>query len=100
MEWIKIEDQHPEIDRLLLFYYENEIHIGTFRGKAINHEGILWQSRMDGHNSIEDATHWMPLPAHPTDKKSLNDNVIYHKNYIEVDPPYTIDMEEYKKRMQ
>ena len=64
-EWISVKNRLPETDQNVLFFYDDKIHIGVFYGKSEKHNGILWQSYIDGYNCIQDSEFWIPLPEIP-----------------------------------
>lgn len=67
-EWISIEDRQPERYTKVLCYYKFEpespdvICENTYYGRK--HDGYLWLS------DSSKVTHWMSLPAPPTEKEN------------------------------
>ncbi len=67
MEWISVKDKLPSPQEMVVFFYDDQFHIGYFISKSQYHEEYLWQSHIDGYNCVHDITHWMPLPKSPQD---------------------------------
>ena len=81
MEWIKKEDETPEIGQLILVFWpakkdpkNNDMlsgaEVACFRYAESEKFGkwypkVLWGSGRFGHRSSSFATHWLPLPAFP-----------------------------------
>lgn len=65
MEWISVKEKFPEKDRLVLFYHDNHIHIGSYINQSPNHFHHIWQSYMGNENAKQDVEYWMPLPEPP-----------------------------------
>lgn len=54
-EWISVKDRLPEIGERVLIYSRQTLEAIRYEGKKFNRFGV----------SVDDATHWMPLPAPP-----------------------------------
>lgn len=65
MEWISVEDRLPETNKLIVFYYNNQFHIGYFIGKTTDHNELLMQSHIDGYNCVQVVNYWAELPEPP-----------------------------------
>lgn len=63
-EWISVKDQLPVSDKLVLFYYNEEYHIGYYIERIFGTNDYIWYSNTD--NCVHNITHWMPLPEVPT----------------------------------
>lgn len=68
MEWINIKqiEKLPESLKDVLFTDGNEVFKG-YRVKSSIDEFDFWHSITD--RTIENVTHWMPLPVVPKDKE-------------------------------
>lgn len=65
--WISIEDELPEPEKIVLFFYNNEFHVGYFIGKSKYNGEFLWQSFIDGYNCVSDVKFWFSLPEMPNE---------------------------------
>ena len=65
MEWISVKDRLPQHRGDVLVFYGGEFYgIGVLR---VPHEGsMLWHGHSGSHNAV---SHWMNLPADPTQKQ-------------------------------
>jgi len=69
-EWIPVTERLPEVDDVCLCFAE-----GQSRPFLASFSEDGWQSLdvydydRDGECTAENPTHWMPLPAPPTDAK-------------------------------
>ncbi len=63
MEWQPIETA-PK-DRRILLWNGDFIASGAYEGGVI--DGFIMHRDVDDDWSIDEPTHWMPLPAPPTD---------------------------------
>jgi len=79
MEWIKIQDSKPPLDKFVLLFHHHEgydrdwITIGCYRRVPIlthrtKHIPPAWRFFDSNGNSYESdyVTHWMPLPSYPS----------------------------------
>lgn len=74
MDWIKVEDEKPNCEKVLAIYVTeknklyNMRHDGWFRNTIyscrINGDDFIIES----HGPIFPATHWMPLPDAPKEE--------------------------------
>lgn len=68
MDWISVKDRLPEAEKLCLLFGREEYEIGR-----ITNDGIfdIWEDyKFSAEMEPEMITHWMPLPAPPTETKS------------------------------
>lgn len=67
MNWIKVEDELPEIGQRVIYYFEHVgVHVGKFM-KVDNNEDMPYGNIFYGKSGFltDDVTHWMPLPEIP-----------------------------------
>jgi hypothetical protein len=65
MEWISIEDKLPDLDKEVLFTYEDYVNLGSY---IFYDPGFRWLDHT-GHLYRSEVTHWMPLPKIPEKRK-------------------------------
>ena len=62
-EWISVKDRLPDPAKYVLISQRRD---GVCVGYLMNKYGTWWKTP-DGPVSTKDITHWMPLPAPPTE---------------------------------
>jgi hypothetical protein len=62
-EWISVSERYPEEDEDVLVFSTDGIHVAS-----LDEDGTWYPSHGDGWD-FPGVTHWMPLPAPPTDGK-------------------------------
>jgi len=63
MNWIKVEDELPSYDKLVLVYECTHENIRTGLLYRTDGKGHHWYDRNEEYSL--DVTHWMPLPKTP-----------------------------------
>lgn len=73
-EWISVKDRLPEAETEVLVYhgsaYNQVCNVYVYLG------GNEWMDGYcnKGYTKDEDITHWMPLPASPTEKENKHES--------------------------
>lgn len=68
--WIPVSEQLPELGERVLVYcgqYNTEKHVRHIAYRKKTAEGLLWVHYYGWH-SLEDVTHWQPLPEPPIER--------------------------------
>jgi len=60
IEWIDCKDRLPNKDEIVLFYCDNEYHIGYFHGVGRSGNAI-WQTYIDSSSGIDEVEFWSRL---------------------------------------
>lgn len=87
MEWISSHDKKPEFDEEVIFYQDDEIHIGYMMGDEGSNKPRKWVwFSYNNHDTVEDVYFWMKLPEKPSDPITINE-VVYspYVHEIEID---------------
>lgn len=68
--WMNIKEKLPEFNKFILVYCPDRPHKKCDVGilKKIDVKGTHFQTRLDDSKSIDNVTHWMPLPEPPEEE--------------------------------
>lgn len=67
-EWKKSEDELPNTNEMVCFWYDKQYHIGYYIERSKHTSEDLWQSHIDGYNCICDVEYWTELPKEPKEE--------------------------------
>lgn len=68
-EWINIHNQIPKIGEEVLFFYDDQIHIGYIYNNESKPRKCEWYSYISKNSIIDLITWWMPLPKPPEENE-------------------------------
>jgi hypothetical protein len=68
MLWVSAQDKLPEVNQIVVFYYNDENHIGYYCGFVEKTGAYLWRSRISTYNCVHNVNYWIPLPEEPKEE--------------------------------